>query len=186
MTEGELTDLLACSPVIAAVHDGNWAAALASPCELLFHLKANVLTVAEQVAQAHAAGKRLLIHLDLAAGIGRDKAGMEFLARCGADGIISTRAQLIRFGKECGLMTVQRFFALDSQGVDSIGEVLASSAPDLMELMPGVVGKLIRRFSGCGIPLIAGCLVETKAEVTEALRCGAAAVSTSAQTLWYS
>ena len=69
---------------------------------------------------------------------------MEFLARCGADGIISTRAQLIRFGKECGLMTVQRFFALDSQGVDSIGEVLASSAPDLMELMPGVVGKLIR------------------------------------------
>ena len=55
-----------------------------------------------------------------------------------------------------------------------------------IELMPGVIGKVIRRFSAGNIPVIAGGLMETKAEVTEALSCGAAAISTSAKTLWYS
>ena len=51
--------------------------------------------------------------------------------------------------------------------------------------MPGVIGKAIRRFSDCGIPIIAGGLVETKQEVTEAISCGAAAVSTGREDLWY-
>lgn len=185
LTCSELTDILVCSPVIAAVHDGNLEDALQSPCDVLFHLKANILTIAQQIAEAHSAGKKLFVHIDLANGIGKDKAGIAFLAKCGADGIISTRGQLIRFAKECNLLTVQRFFALDSQGLDSISEQLESASPDLIELMPGVIGKIIRRFSGSNIPVIAGGLMETKAEVTEALSCGAAAVSTSAKTLWY-
>lgn len=181
----ELTDILECSPVIAAIHECDFDDALQSPCEVLFHLQANILSVAQRVEAAHNAGKKLFIHIDLATGIGKDKAGVEFLARCGTDGIISTRGQLIRYGKECGLMTVQRFFALDSRGIDSIHELLDSTAPDLIELMPGVIGKIIRRFSGGSIPVIAGGLLETKAEVTEAISCGATAVSTSAKALWY-
>ena len=122
--------------------------------------------------------------LDLAEGIGRDRSGIRFLAQCGVDGIISTKAQLIRLAKEQGLITVQRFFALDSKGMESIEEMLHTSTPHLIEIMPGVIGKAIRRFAGCGIPVIAGGLVETKAEVTDAINCGAAAVSTGRESLW--
>ena len=83
------------------------------------------------------------------------------------------------------MMTVQRFFALDSQGITAIDEMLESSKPDMMELMPGVIPKLVRRFSAGPIPVIAGGLVENKSEVTEAISAGAAAVSTGTQILWH-
>ena len=122
---------------------------------------------------------------DLAEGLGKDRAGIQFCAQLGADGIISTRANLIRAARDLGLLTVQRFFALDSQGVDSIQELLDHSCPDLMEIMPGVIGKIIKRFSNAKAPLIAGGLVETKDDVTTALKLGAFAVSTGIEDLWY-
>ncbi len=185
MKVSDLINILEYSPVIAAVQENSWEDALASPCEVLFHLKANLLTVAEQAAQAHQAGKVLFVHLDLASGIGKDKTGIEFLSRCGVDGILSTRGQLIRLAREHNMIAVQRFFLLDSQGLDSAEESLATVAPHFAELMPGVVSKAISRFSKGNIPIIAGGLLESKAEVTEALRAGASAVSTSKKSLWY-
>lgn len=185
MLIAKLTDCLERTPVIAAVQDAWWEQALASPAEVLFHLNANLLTVGERIEQAHRAGKLLLVHLDLAEGIGKDRAGTAFLAACRVDGIISTRGQIIRYAKELGLPTVQRFFALDSKGVGGMNELLEQSKPDLIEIMPGVIGKIIQRFSGGGIPVIAGGLIETKSEVTEALGHGALAVSTGKQELWY-
>lgn len=185
LTYTELTNILERSPIIAAIHENNFDAALQSPCEVIFHLKANILNIAQRVEAAHAANKQIFVHIDLANGIGKDKSGIEFLARCGVDGIISTKGQLIRFGKESGLITVQRFFILDSQGIESIHEILDTSAPDVIELMPGVIGKAIRKFSGGTIPVIAGGLVETKSEITDAITCGATAISTSAKDLWY-
>lgn len=185
MLISELIDCLEQNPVIAAVGEDKWEAALASPAQVLFHLAAELTTVKERIEQAHKAGKLLLIHIDLAEGIGKDRVGIRYLADCGVDGIISTKAQLIRYAKEQGLLTVQRFFALDSKGMESIEEMLRITNPHLMEIMPGVIGKAIRRFSQGRVPVIAGGLVQTKQEVTEALGCGATAVSTGQQALWY-
>ena len=107
------------------------------------------------------------------------------MTKCEVDGIISTRSHLIRAAKELGLITVQRFFALDSQGVDSIEEVLHASSPTLVEIMPGIAGKVIKRFSKGKVPVIAGGLIESKPEVMEALSQGALAVSTRKKELWY-
>ena len=186
MTQHNLImDCLECNPVIAAVQQDGLQAALDSPVQIIFHLGAELTTLADTIQQVHRAGKYIFIHLDLAEGIGKDRAGIRYLAQCGADGVISTRAQLIRYAKEQKLATVQRFFALDSKGLESITDMVQSSHPDLMEIMPGVIGKAISRFSSGSIPVIAGGLVQTKAEVTEALRCGAAAVSTGQPELWY-
>ena len=173
------------NPVIAAIGDSKWQQALESPSQVIFYQSANLLTAAERVREAHAAGKFIVIHMDLAEGIGKDREGVEFLASCGVDGIISTRAQIIRMAKDADLLTVQRFFALDSQGLGSIQEMLKTSRPHLMEIMPGVIPKVIDRFATGNIPVIAGGLIETKAEVTGALSCGAAAVSTGCEELWY-
>lgn len=185
MQKTELFDCLEQNPVIAAISDDKWEDALVSPVEVLFYLSANLLTVAERIKEAHGCGKYVLVHLDLAEGIGRDRAGIRYLAQVGVDGLISTRAQAIQLAKEQGLITVQRFFLLDSKGIESIGEMLRHTMPHFMELMPGVISKSIRRFSNSGTPVIAGGLIETKAELMEALGCGATAVSTGRKELWY-
>ena len=185
MRPSEIIECLELNPVIAAIRDDGWDAALHSPAQVLFYLSADLTTVDAKIQQAHEADKILLIHLDLAEGIGKDRAGVRYLARQGVDGIISTKGQIIRSAREMGLLTVQRFFALDSKGMESIEEMLHTSTPHLIEIMPGVIGKAIRRFRNCGIPIIAGGLVETKSEVTEAISCGAAAVSTGKEDLWY-
>jgi glycerol uptake operon antiterminator len=83
------------------------------------------------------------------------------------------------------LLSIQRVFALDSKGLESIDEMVKNSNPHLIEIMPGVVEKAITRFSKGRTPVIAGGLIETKAEVTGILRCGAIAVSTGKKELWY-
>ena len=185
MRPSEIIDCLELNPIIAAIRDDGWEAALHSPAQVLFYLSADLTTVSTRIRQAHEAEKVLLIHLDLAEGIGKDRAGVRYLAQQGVHGIISTKGHIIRTAKEMGLLTVQRFFALDSKGMESIDEMLRTSTPHLIEIMPGVIGKAIRRFCDCGIPIIAGGLIETKTEVTEAISCGAAAVSTGKENLWY-
>lgn len=181
----EILDCLECNPVIAAVRDDKWDAALKSPAQVIFYLSANLITLKEKVAAAHGQHKYLMVHVDLAEGIGKDKVGIQFLKQCGVDGILSTRANLIRLAKEQDMVAIQRFFLLDTKGMESIEEMLKTSGPHLMELMPGVIDKAILRFCRGSIPVIAGGLIETKQEVTNALGQGASAVSTGKNELWY-
>ncbi len=185
MTQKELYDCLEISPIIAAVHESRFGEALKSPANIVFLLGCNLLSLKEKITEAKKENKILFVHIDLCDGIGKDRAGVEYIARCGADGIISTRANLIRNAQDLGMLTVQRFFVYDSQGVSSIENMLYNSSPDVVEIMPGVIGKIIERFSWVGVPLIAGGLIETKSEVTAALNMGAYAVSTGKKELWY-
>lgn len=185
MTLAELKDCIERGPIIAAVEKQNWQEVLSSHVEIIFHMKAYLPTVKQCIDDAHKAGKKIFIHIDLAEGIGKDRVGIEYLNACGVDGIISTRGQLIRFAKEIGLLTVQRFFVFDTHGFDNRGELLGNSRPDLIEIMPGVIGKVISRIATGDIPVIAGGLVETKQEVTTAISSGAVAISTGKADLWY-
>lgn len=173
------------NPVIAAIGDDKWQQALESPAQVIFYMSANLLTIGEKVSQAHDAGKYILVHLDLAEGIGKDRTGIHYLSGCGVDGILSTKGQLIRQAREQGLFTVQRFFAVDSGGTAGLWEVFRTTNPSLIEIMPGVVTKVIKTCAQSGIPVIAGGLLQTKAEVTDALGAGATAVSTGCPELWY-
>lgn len=181
----EIKDCFERSPVIAAVQNNQLQKALESPVEIIFGLKISILDIEETIKKVHSVGKKIFVHIDLADGIGKDKIGVEYLAKLGVDGIISTRAQLIRYANEVGLVTVQRFFALDSKGVESINDMLETAKPDLIEIMPGIASKIINKFVSNGIPIIAGGLIQTKQEVTEALKNGAEAISTGKKELWY-
>lgn len=180
----QLRDCLEQNPVIPAVSDKGFTEALASSAEIIFCLEANLFTVGQRIAEAHRRGKHIFVHIDLAEGLGRDRTGLEYLASLKADGIISTKPQLIRIARELGMLTVQRFFVLDSKGLAGIREMLSGSKPDMIEILPGVIPKIISRFSALGTPIIAGGLIETKQEITQALSGGALAVSTSRPELW--
>lgn len=172
--------------IIAATRsDEEFTLAAESGTEIIFDLCADILTLTKKIKSAHECGKKLYIHIDLAEGVGRDKSGITLLKRMGIDGIISTKVNLIKLAREIGLSTVQRFFIVDSKSVHTTIEAVKSSRPDMVEIMPATVGKVITKLAGeLSIPIIAGGLIETQSEVANALLSGASAVSTGKRELW--
>lgn len=181
----KILSLLDDCPVIAAVKDKGIGEAVSSPSSIIFDLGANINTVKDSIELAHGNDKMIFVHIDLAEGIGKDRYGIDYLKDLGVDGIISTRGNLIKAAKERSLITVKRVFTLDSQGVVSAMADIDDPSADIIEIMPGVIPKIIERFAGSGKPIIAGGLIETKAEITAALSHGAVAVSTGKKELWY-
>ena len=182
-----LSSLLELSPVIAAVRQTETlsAACTAQP-EILFLLHATVSDVASRVSTAKAAGKCVFLHADLIEGLSADSAAMRYLrSTTAADGIISTRSGVIRAAKDCGFLTVQRFFVVDSQAEETVLRTVSQTTPDCVELMPGIIPTVISRLSAkLSLPVIAGGLVETKEQVVSLLSAGACGVSTSCPELW--
>lgn len=172
--------------VIAAVrNESELVAALQSGVTAIFDLSPDLLTVSDRVERTHRAGKKLLLHMDLATGIGKDESGLTYLKGLGIDGIISTRVNMIRMARELGLFTVQRFFIVDSHSIATTMESLKASHADMIEIMPGVIFKIIEDVHNrISTPIIAGGLIERREEIDCALRCGATAVSTGKQELW--
>ena len=187
MDKRQLLELLADGPVIAAVKDeAGLAAALKSDVAVIFLLGGDVLTIGDMVSRAHRAGKVVFAHLDLIEGLSPREISVEFLARNTAvDGILSTRAQLTRRAKELGLVAVQRFFLLDSMAVRNVEKHQAPEYSDLIEVLPGLMPKVIRQV--CQMtdkPVIAGGLITDKEDVTGALSAGAVAVSSTNPQVW--
>ena len=172
--------------IIAAVrNERDMEKALHSEVETIFYLSPNILTIEKNVRKAHDAGKKIYLHVDLEEGLCKDKAGIEYLKQKDVDGIISTRVNIIKAAREVGLFTVQRFFIVDSQSVNSTLEGIKVSKPDMIELMPGIVTKVIAILKEkLNIPIIAGGMIESRLEVRDALQSGATAVSTSICELW--
>lgn len=172
--------------IIAAVKtEEELEAAKNSGVKIIFDLSPSILTLEDRVRGVHACGKRIFLHLDLAEGIGKDKAGLQYVKQKKVDGIISTRVNIIKAAREVGLFTVQRIFAVDSHSIDTTMESIKASKPDMLEVMPGIATKAIATLKArLTIPIIGGGLVDTEEEVQEIRRSGAAAVSTSKRALW--
>ena len=174
--------------IIAAIRtEDDFDMALHSQADIFFDLSPDIFTLGYEVKQAHKYNKKLYIHIDLAKGIASDKHGLMYVKELGVDGIISTRTHTIKIARENGLKTVQRFFVVDSHFVDTTLDAVSASRPDMIEIMPGIVTKVIARLkSKLNTPLIAGGLIETSAEAQAAISAGASAVSTGAKELWSS
>lgn len=173
-------------PIIAAVRDEDGLfAACKSECDVIFLLSSDIMSITTAIDLAHKHEKKLFLHMDLADGIGKDAAGVRYLASLGIDGIISTRVSTVKHAKEYGLLCVQRFFMVDSHSVDTALESIRASHPDMIEIMPGIATKTIRRLCGkVSVPVIAGGLLEEKEELFAALSAGASAISTGKRELW--
>ena len=140
-------------PVVAAVSDlSRVAAAIQSPCEIIFLLKGNILTIPSTVEDIQAAGKAVYIHLDLVEGFSRDLVALEYIKRViKAQGIITTRVNLVKHAGEIGLGAIQRVFMLDSLSVDTAIKSVAHTRPTAIELLPGIIPRVVKRESSMNI-----------------------------------
>ena len=172
--------------IIAAARNNNeFQIAADSDVNIIFMLVPNIEEIEKQAEVAHKSGKKLFIHLDLAEGIGKDEYGIRYVKKAGVDGIISTRTNIIKLAKKEGLLTVQRFFIVDSHSVDTTLESAKSSKADMVEVMPGVVPKVIKRLKNeLNALVVAGGLIDTQAEIDDAIKAGATAISIGKQEFW--
>ena len=158
---------------------------LTSKVDVIFLLYSSIKNLESYIKKAHEAGKKIFIHMDFVEGVGKDRAGMEFLKSIEADGILTTKTNMIRPAKDCGLITVQRFFIVDSHSVDTAVESIRIAKPDVVEIMPGVVEKKIKEFAQkVSMEILTGGLIEFKSDVDMAINAGATAVSTASRELW--
>ena len=80
---------------------------------------------------------------------------------------------------------IQRYFMLDSLSVDSAVDGIAKAVPDAIEIMPGILPRIIAHISHqTQVPVIAGGLIQQPADVDKVLASGAIAVSTTRSHLW--
>lgn len=181
-------DALKARPVIAAVRDpGRVQAAAQSGAGAVFLLGGSIMMLPEMVDEARAQGKRVFAHLDLLDGLGHDVAAVEWCARYAKpDGLISTRAPLLRHARECGMMTIQRLFVMDSSAIAHGIKQLKQSKPDMIEVLPGLMPKAISALCAAlpGAAVIAGGMITEPDEVHCALQAGAFGISSSEQRLW--
>lgn len=182
-----LKELFKINPIVAAVRsEKDFEIAVNTAVKVIFCLKANVMNISQIAKVAKEKNKTVLVHIDIAEGVGKDRKGVEFLKLNGIDGIITTRSSLVRIAKDCGLITVQRFFMMDSHSISTACDNISNSRPDMIEIMPGIMPKVISEMtSRHSLPVIAGGLIEEKEQIDSALKAGAIAISTGKETLWY-
>ena len=174
-----------CRIISATRSDEEFLRALNYATEIIFDLDPDLMNISVKVKKAHEAGKKYLVHVDLAKGLGKDESGVRFLRRIGADGVISTKVGVIKLAREQGLLTVQRFFIVDSHSISTTVDSVRSSKPDMIEIMPGTLCKVVERIKkSVDVPIIAGGLIETEEEVREIFKNDVAAVSTARPELW--
>lgn len=174
------------NPVVPALKDVNRLEdCLRCPCSVVFVLCGDILNIGEIIQRLHEGGKKAVIHADLVTGLAPKEIAADFLLRCGADGIISTRPSLTRRGRELGMLSVLRIFALDSKAVGKARSEVEIGAPHMVEILPGPIPRVIARLSSelC-VPVIAGGLLEEKSDILAALGAGALCVSTTDSRLW--
>ena len=175
-------------PIIAAIKDDEGLSrCMDCECSVVFVLFGTVCSIGEIVQRIKSAGKTAVVHIDLIAGLSAKEVAVDFIkGQTQADGIISTRPALIRRAKELSLIAIQRLFLLDSLALESITRQLEQSSPDFIEILPGVMPKVIARLCAyIKTPVIAGGLISDKEDVMAALRGGAVAVSTTNHDVWF-
>lgn len=179
--------MLAENPVIAAVKDrDDLNEAFQSQAEGIFLLKGNICELEEILQKSRSAGKKLFVHIDLLEGIGKDYYALKYLKeKFEPDGIITTKTNLVKYSKEINLPVIQRLFMLDSLSLETGRKSIKAMEPDAVEIMPGLVFSIIRRISEIyKKPVIAGGLINDKADAFRCLDAGAMGISTSCKNLW--
>ena len=173
------------APVIAALkNDEGLERALHSDCTTVFFLYGTILNIASLVQRVKDSGKLVFVHADLIEGMTARDIAADFIAQnTAADGIISTRPNLIRRAKALGLLTIQRFFLFDSLSFENV--LRQSSNADAVDLLPGTMPRVLARLAKqVPQPIIASGLLSDTQDVLAALSAGASAVSATSVSLW--
>lgn len=184
-----LKKILIRNPVISAVKDDvALKRFLNSPNEVVFILYGDIISLNDKVNDVIKAGKIPFVHLDMINGLASNPVVVEYFSKtfhkqCG---VITTKSNIAKKALDSNIRVVQRYFMLDSLSVESAIDGLGKVRTDAIEIMPGIIPRVIGQINQkTNVPIIAGGLIQTQADVEKLLSSGAISVSTSKHELWH-
>ena len=167
-----LLHLLRQNPVIAAVKDNaSLQLAIDSECQFISVLYGNICTISNIVLLEGASNKEVVIQF------------LKLVTE--ADGIISTKASMLKAARAEGFFCIHRLFIVDSISFHNIDKQVAQSNPDCIEILPGCMPKVLGWVTEkIRQPLIAGGLVCDEEDARNAINAGVVALSTTNTGVW--
>lgn len=184
----EFKEALEDSPIIAAIKDDNGLKkCLSSESRVVFILYGDICNIADIVDCVKSSGKIAMVHLDLINGLSSKEIAVDFLKKyTHADGIITTKPTLIKRARELGLYTILRLFVIDSMAYENIDRQVKAAHPDLIEILPALMPKIISCICNqTTTPIIAGGLVSEKEDIMALLQAGVTSVSSTNEDIWF-
>lgn len=179
MTKDEIKKILKSKYIYAIKDNDGLNSCLSNDSKIVFILYGSVMNICEIVKILKDAGKVAFVHIDLIEGLSSKEVSVEFIAKnTGADGIITTKQALVKSAASHGLLTVQRFFLIDSLAFDNLKKQIKNSPVDIIEVLPACSTKTISEIVKItDLPVIASGMIRDKEDVEDAISAGAIAVS---------
>lgn len=147
----------------------------------------NIFEFAALIESAQRLGCSVYVNMDHIDGVHPDAAGLRYLAeQLHVTGIVSNHPKILSTGKQFGLETIQRIFAVDSTGLEMALESVDSASVDILDFSPALVVPYIipnlRPY--LPLPYMASGLVYTGEQLRAILRTGVRAVAVTRSELW--
>lgn len=184
----EFKEALEDSPIIVAIKDDKGLKkCVESDSRVILILYGDIITIPDIVATVKKAGKIAMVHIDLITGLSSKEITVDFLRKyTEADGIITTKPNLIKHARELGFHTILRLFLIDSMAYENIERQVKTAKPDVIEVLPALMPKIVSRVCKLSpIPVIAGGLVSDKDDVMTILQAGAISISSTNENVWF-
>ncbi|PWV95530.1 glycerol uptake operon antiterminator [Paenibacillus cellulosilyticus] len=174
-------------PIIASVtKEEQFAHVLESDVERVNLMTGHIGNLESYITKLHDWGKQVYVHIEMIAGLGRDAHTVAYLRdKFQADGIITTKSNIITAAKQSNLRTIQRIFAIDTAAIHTAVRMINNTNPDEVELMPGLMPRVTQEVKGMiKQPLIVGGLIRHEEEIVAALASGADFISSGDPFMW--
>lgn len=170
-------------PIIAAFRKlESFAIEELDHVDVILILGGSIFDLPNIVKAAKAYKKIVFVDIDLLKGIGKDAAGIRFLAKeSKIQGIVTTHGNLIKNIQQEGLFAIQRLFILDSESLAGSLNSIRKSNPDAVDILPGLILPKIAKWikTKISVPIIAGGLITEEEDIREILNSGAIGISTT-------
>ena len=147
----------------------------------------NLFELQTLLERTYRKGLAVYVNIDNIEGIHADSAGLNYLAdHFHVAGIISSNPRTLYLGKQLGLETIQRIFAMDSTGLETAIESVDRQFVDLLDISPALVLPYVIPFLVTPLPLpfTASGLIQSDQQIQAALQCGALAVLVTRSEFW--
>lgn len=183
----KLAAILQDNPIIASVIDEPaLEAVFASDCAVVFLRHGSVLTIGAIIARLKTAGKLVFVDVDLIDGFASKEVVISYISTLtDADGILSSKAYMVKAAKAIGLVAIHRFFLLDSMAYRNLPKQVRLSGADAVQIQPGCMPRVISWIrADVTLPIIAGGLVCDKEDIVAAIGAGASAIASSNRDVW--
>jgi len=154
----------------------------------VFLLSSDLVNLGNHVKKIKKQGYKVFLDIDFCEGLGNGEYSFRYSTLQGVDGIITVKPKMIEIANGYGVPNVLRSFALDSNSLLRIHEMISNINPMFLEILPGsAFPKVYNYLNTNGLKtdnMIAAGLIETKKEANDLFKCGAKAISTSKTKLW--